>query len=223
MPRQTKVKAAGVQVEHVPVGDLVAYARNSRTHTPKQIAQIASSIEEFGFLNPVLITADNDIIAGHGRVLAAKQLDRETVPCIRVEHLTEAQRRAYVIADNKLAMNSDWNTDLLAGELAALRGDLDLTLLGFSEDELDEYSEMLDGAERDREEEARQMLPQAIQLEPAREYAVIMCADEAEWEALKVALKLTPVRRGGYKQGSPFDAVGTQRVVKAADVLRLLK
>jgi hypothetical protein len=140
-----------------------------------------------------------------------------------VEHLTESQRRAYIIADNKLAMNSDWDESRLAAELGELRSEIDLSLLGFTDSEIDEITDLLNDAELERSEEESRTLPAAIQLEPAREYAVIMCETAEEWEALKVALKLTPVRRGGYREGSPFDAVGTQRVVKAASVLELIK
>lgn len=120
------------------VADLVPYARNSRTHDDAQTAQIAASIREFGFTNPVLIDADGGIIAGHGRVLAARKLKLEQVPCIMLDHLTETQRRAYVIADNKLALNSGWDNELLALELDELKLEgFDLELTGFTLDEID--------------------------------------------------------------------------------------
>jgi DNA modification methylase len=125
------------QIEQIAIDKLVPYARNSRTHSPEQVAQIAGSIREFGFTNPVLIDADNGIIAGHGRVMAAQKLGMDKVPCIRLAHLTETQRRAYIIADNKLALNAGWDEEMLAlelGELAEL--DFDMDLIGFSEDEL---------------------------------------------------------------------------------------
>lgn len=117
---------------------LIPYARNARTHSEEQVAQVAASIREFGFTNPVLISADNDIIAGHGRVMAARKLGLENIPCIRLAHLTETQRRAYVLADNKLALNSGWDDELLKLELASLGDDknFDLGLTGFSETEL---------------------------------------------------------------------------------------
>jgi len=124
---------------------LIPYARNSRTHSEEQVAQIAGSIREFGFTNPVLIGNDNDIIAGHGRVMAARKLAMEEVPCIRLGYLTEAQKRVYVIADNKLALNAGWDEELLKVELIGLRDDegFDLGLTGFSADEvaamLDEF------------------------------------------------------------------------------------
>jgi DNA modification methylase len=126
-----------MKIENLKTADLIPYARNSRTHSDAQVAQIAGSIREFGFTNPVLIDADNGIIAGHGRVMAAGKLGLDKVPCIRLAHLTEAQKRAYIIADNKLALNSGWDDEMLAlelGELADL--DFDLGLIGFDEDEL---------------------------------------------------------------------------------------
>lgn len=127
-----------LHVEYLPVADLIPYARNSRTHSEIQVGQIAASIREFGFTNPILISPDNDIIAGHGRALAAAKLGLGEAPCIRLGHLTDTQRRAYVIADNKLALNSGWDTALLSIELADLKvDDFNLDLLGFDADELD--------------------------------------------------------------------------------------
>lgn len=122
----------------VATSTLIPYARNSRTHSDEQVAQIAASIREFGFLNPIIIDGDNGIIAGHGRVLAAQKLGMESLPCIEAAHLTDAQRRAYVIADNKLALNAGWDDDLLRVELDDL-GELgfDLELTGFSLDEIE--------------------------------------------------------------------------------------
>ena len=123
----------------VNTAELVPYARNARTHAEWQVAQIAASIEEFGFCNPVLIAGDNTIIAGHGRTLAAHRLELRQVPCIRLDHLDDAQRRALIIADNKIAENAGWDMDLLREELEALNSDgFDLDLLGFSDSELGE-------------------------------------------------------------------------------------
>jgi ParB-like chromosome segregation protein Spo0J len=124
-------------LEQIPTADLIPYARNSRTHSDEQVAQIAASIREFGFCNPVLIDAQNTIIAGHGRVLAAGRMKLESVPCLRLTHLTDAQRRAYVIADNRIALSSGWDAELLANELSDLHADeFDMALLGFDADEL---------------------------------------------------------------------------------------
>lgn len=119
------------------VADLIPYARNSRTHSDAQVAQIAASIREFGFTNPVLVDGDRGIIAGHGRVLAARKLGMSTVPVIELAHLTEAQKRAYVIADNKLALNAGWDDDMLRAEFEELSAEgFDLALTGFGADEI---------------------------------------------------------------------------------------
>ncbi len=119
------------------VADLIPYARNPRTHSEAQVAQIAASIKEFGFLNPIIIDGESGIVAGHGRVMAAQKLGLTEVPCVEASHLTEAQRRAYVIADNKLALNAGWDDELLAIEFADLdAAGFDLELTGFSLDEI---------------------------------------------------------------------------------------
>ena len=126
-----------MKIEQIPTADLIPYARNTRTHSPEQVAQIAGSIREFGFTNPVLIDGENGIIAGHGRIMAAGKLGLAKVPCIRLAHLTETQKRAYIIADNKLALNAGWDEEMLGLELAELReADFNLGLMGFSEDEM---------------------------------------------------------------------------------------
>lgn len=128
-----------MQIEFMALQLLTPYARNSRTHSDEQVAQIAASIREFGFTNPVLIDEHDGIIAGHGRVMAAQRLQLTDVPCIRLAHLTEAQKRAYVIADNKLALNAGWDDDALAAEMAWLKEqEYDLQLTGFVGDELDQ-------------------------------------------------------------------------------------
>ncbi len=125
-------------VEYLPLADLLPYARNSRTHDDAQIGQIAASIREFGFTNPVLISTGNDIIAGHGRTMAAAKLGMTEVPCIRLGHLSDTQRRAYVIADNRLAMNAGWDTKMLEVELQELQAEaFELALLGFEQKELE--------------------------------------------------------------------------------------
>lgn len=119
-------------VETLPVADLIPYARNARMHDDLQVAQIAASIREFGFNNPVLIDADNGIIAGHGRVMAAHKLQMKEVPCIRLGHLSELQKKAYILADNKLALNSTWNDELLHIEIEELKTEgFDTDLLGW--------------------------------------------------------------------------------------------
>lgn len=129
---------ARLVIEYRPLGELIPYARNSRTHSDAQIAQIAASIREFGFTNPVLVDELGSIIAGHGRVLAARQLGLELVPTITLVGLSEVQKRAYVIADNKLGLNAGWDTELLAVELQGLIDDgYEAALTGFSGAELE--------------------------------------------------------------------------------------
>jgi DNA modification methylase len=125
------------QLERWPVDRLVPYDRNARTHSAEQVAQIVASIQEFGFTNPILVASDDGIIAGHGRLEAAKQLGMTEVPVVVLDHLTPTQRRAYVLADNKLALNAGWDDLLLATELQALQlEDFDLSLMGWSDEEL---------------------------------------------------------------------------------------
>src|SRR6188768_2332094 len=127
-----------INVERWPLDRLIPHARNARTHPEEQVAQIAGSIAEFGFVNPVLVGDDGVMVAGHGRVLAARKLGLSEVPVIVLSHLTPTQRRALMIADNRIATNAGWNDEMLAAELAALRNeDVDLGLLGFDEDDLD--------------------------------------------------------------------------------------
>lgn len=117
---------------------LIPYARNSRTHSDEQITKIAASIKEFGFLNPVIVDGSNGIIAGHGRVMAAKKLGLKELPTIEASHLTDAQRRAYIIADNRLALDAGWDDELLRVEFADLEGmGFDLELTGFSLGEIE--------------------------------------------------------------------------------------
>ncbi len=132
-----------------PIAELKPYGRNARTHSRKQIRQIAASIEEFGWTNPVLIGGEGGIIAGHGRVEAAKLLGLETVPTIRLQDMTEAQKRAYIIADNRLAELAGWDEEVLAIELQALGEidlDFDLEITGFETAEIDLLIESLDGS-----------------------------------------------------------------------------
>ena len=119
------------------VADLVPYARNSRTHSPQQVDKIAASIREFGFLNPIIVDGRNGIVAGHGRVMAAQKLGLSELPVIDASHLSEAQKRAYVIADNRLALDAGWDNEMLKIELQDLEADgFDLSLTGFDIGEL---------------------------------------------------------------------------------------
>lgn len=126
-----------MNIVHKQIDELIPYAKNARTHSDTQIAQVAASIREFGFMNPILIDAENNIIAGHGRLLAARKLGLKEVPCVLHEHLTEAQRKAYIITDNKLALNAGWDEIALRDELLSLESmGFDLDVVGFSEEEL---------------------------------------------------------------------------------------
>jgi ParB-like chromosome segregation protein Spo0J len=126
-----------MKIELKSIDLLIPYAKNARIHNEAQIAQIAGSIKEFGFNNPVLIDKDNGIIAGHGRVMAARKLGLQEVPTIQLDHLSENQRKAFILADNRIAMNSHWDEEILSLELSDLKDALDLTDLGFEVAELD--------------------------------------------------------------------------------------
>ena len=126
-----------LSIKYKATGELIPYVNNSRTHSEQQVQQVAASIKEFGFTNPLLIDEQGGIIAGHGRLLAAQMLKLDKVPTITLEGLTEAEKKAYVITDNKLALNAEWDFDLLKLEVERLTAlDFDITLLGFDNDEL---------------------------------------------------------------------------------------
>jgi DNA modification methylase len=151
-----------IRIELWPISRLIPRVTNPRTHTPEQIAQIAASIREWGWTNPLLVGADNDVLAGHARLLAARQLGMTEVPVIKLGHLTEAQRRALVIADNQLAISgASWDEETLRLELAALQeGSFDLSLVGFDDDELANLLAAQDAAEGLTDEDAVPELPQ---------------------------------------------------------------
>jgi hypothetical protein len=139
---------------YVPVDSLTPYARNSRTHSAQQVAQIAASLVEFGWTTPISVDGTHGIIAGHARVMAAKQLGMTEVPVVELGHLTEVQKRAYVIADNQLALQAGWDEELLHLELSDLQdADFDLSLLGFGDDEL---ADLLAGLETSAEGETEE-------------------------------------------------------------------
>lgn len=139
--------ATAEQIEHWPIDELIPYERNARTHSPEQVGKIMSSMMEFGFTNPILV-AGKGILAGHGRLMAARELGLSTVPVIRLDHLDDAQQRAYVLADNRLAEDAGWDEELLAAELQALAEDgYDLSLTGFNDDEIEDLLAGLDAEE----------------------------------------------------------------------------
>jgi DNA modification methylase len=139
---------------------LVPYAKNARTHSPEQVAQIAASIVEFGFVNPILVDSNAGIVAGHGRLLAARKLGLAEVPVIVLDHLSEIQRRAYVLADNRLTLSGGWNDEVLAGELAAIEAEgYELGVIGFTDDELE--SLLANDAPASAEPQAEEEIPEA--------------------------------------------------------------
>ena len=149
-PSATITPVMARRIEIWLISRLVPYAKNARTHSPEQVAQIAASIVEFGFVNPILVDTNDGIIAGHGRLLAARQLGLTEVPVVVLDHLSETQRRAYILADNRLAMNAGWDETALAAELGDLaRAGVELTLIGFSDEELEALLD--DGVEPDQD------------------------------------------------------------------------
>jgi len=125
------------RIEYISIDRLIPYSKNSRTHDDAQVAQIAASIKEFGWTNPILVDGTKGVIAGHGRLLAARKLGMDKVPTIELKDMTKTQKKAYVIADNRIALNSGWDTSMLSLELQELKDDIDLSLLGFDPNELD--------------------------------------------------------------------------------------
>lgn len=169
------------QIVQQDIDALIPYASNARTHNDAQVAQIAASIKEFGWTNPVLIDEDGGIIAGHGRVMAARKLGQTKVPCIILSGLSDAQRRAYVIADNKLALNAGWDYDVLIPELERLGSeDVDLDLLGFTPDELEDLiggrslDDIVDGAADINENDSPETVAGVVRIGP---YAITVGAE----------------------------------------------
>lgn len=182
---------ADLSIEYKDIDDLIPYANNSRTHSDEQVTQVAASIKEFGFTNPILIDENNGIIAGHGRLMAAKKLKLGQVPTITLVGLSDAQRKAYVIADNKLALNAEWDFDLLKIEIESLQeDDFKLDLLGFDVDELNGILGFDDIAEEDEEEPE-----QDYEDNYKEQYGVIIMCKSAE-EQEKIFNKM---QQNGYE------------------------
>jgi DNA modification methylase len=178
------------QVEWLETKNLIPYAKNSRTHSDTQVAQIAGSIKEFGFNNPVLIDEDNGIIAGHGRVLAAQKLGLQAVPCIRLAHLSDTQRKAYVIADNRLALNAGWDDSMLMLELQELKAeDFNLDLLGFEAEELNALLNPIKETEGLTDEDAVPEVPEEPKTKLGDIYQLgrhrLMCGDSTSIDAVE--------------------------------------
>lgn len=177
-------------IEWLETKGLIPYAKNSRTHSEAQVAQIAGSIKEFGFNNPVLIDEDNGIIAGHGRVMAAQKLGLQAVPCIRLAHLSDTQRKAYVIADNRLALNAGWDDQMLTVELQELDSEsFDLSLLGFEADELNALLNPIKETEGLTDEDEVPEVPEEPKTKPGDIYKLgrhrLMCGDSTSIDAVQ--------------------------------------
>lgn len=183
-----------LQVQQWPIDRLIPYVRNPRTHSEEQVMQVAASIAEFGFVNPILVGPDNVIIAGHARVLAARKLTLTEVPVIVLGHLSETQRRALVIADNRLALSAGWDEEMLRVELDALREDeFDLDLLGFTGDELEDLLRDSDSAAPGlTDEDAVPEAPEAAVTVPGDVWILgdhrILCGDATSMEAVQTVL-----------------------------------
>ena len=162
-----------MKITQKKVTELIPYVNNSRTHSDEQVAQIAASIKEFGWTNPILVDGKNGIIAGHGRLLAARKLGHKEVPTIELSELTDAQKRAYIIADNKLALNAGWDDEMLKLEIQQLNDlNFDLTLLGFDEVELAKmFDEVVD------EEPEGENYQEVFNI-------IVECSNEAEQEKI---------------------------------------
>jgi DNA modification methylase len=187
-PIQTTKGAS--KIERIAVEALLPYAKNSRTHSDEQVAQIAASIKEFGFNNPILIDKENTVIAGHGRLLAARRSGMDDVPCIRLGHLTDTQRKAYIIADNRLALNADWDTEMLTIELNDLLEDnFALDILGFDADELKALLDPVTPTEGLTDEDAVPETPEEPKTKPGDIYRLgkhrLMCGDSTSIDALE--------------------------------------
>lgn len=158
------------------VDDLIPYARNARTHSPEQVQKLAGSIKEFGFLNPVVISDDGGILAGHGRIMAAQKLGIKQVPCVVESHLTEAQKKAYILADNRLALDAGWDEELLKLEIEDLqKNSFDINLAGFSDEDINKLFNNTVVTEP--------KIPNEIDYDSALEI-IITCESESEQESL---------------------------------------
>jgi ParB-like chromosome segregation protein Spo0J len=187
-------------VEQWPIERLRRYEQNSRTHTAAQVAQVAASMQEWGFTNPILAGADGVVIAGHCRLAAAKKLGLQQVPVIVLDHMTPEQRRAYVIADNQLALQAGWDVEILGAEIEGLRLDgFDLNLLGFDEDELSKILGGEFGGEEEEEEEEEDDMDRGVAL------AIVLSPEEmAEWRKAKAELGYSKDKTAFWKLVSDF-------------------
>jgi DNA modification methylase len=179
-----------MQIKEVEVSALIPYAKNSRTHDDAQVAQIAASIKEFGWTNPILVDGEKGIIAGHGRLMAARKLKMDKVPVIELNGMTEAQKKAYVIADNRLALNAGWDNAMLTIELQDLEDEgFDLTLTGFDKDELDALLNPIEETEGLTDEDAVPDVPDEPKTKLGDIYILgnhrLMCGDSTSVDAVE--------------------------------------
>jgi len=221
-----------VQIKTVPVEKLIPYVKNSRTHSDGQVAQIAASIKEFGWTNPILVDGESGVIAGHGRLLAARKLGQKEVPVIELAHMTESQKRAYVIADNQLAMNAGWDTTLLSLELADLKEQgFEMDVLGFDPKELDNLlePEQVDGL---TDEDAVPEAPVEPKTKLGDIYQIgnhrLMCGDSTSIDAVEKLMDgqkadmvftdppygISIVQGGSISGSKPFGSVGGGKLAK---------
>ena len=198
-----------MEIENIPIGQLKAYEKNSRTHGKKQISQVVASIKEFGFTTPLLIDENDTLIAGHGILLAAKEMGMDEIPCVRLSHLSDAQKKAYVIADNKIALNSGWDDDLLKSELEELDNlGFDVAVTGFDD--------LLDGAGLDEQEEGEVKFSEY--LNEANNYVVLTFDNEIDWLSAQTHFNLESVH-SRRANGKPWSK-GIGRVVNGGQYLK---
>jgi len=221
-----------VKIEQRAIESLIPYINNSRKHSDEQVAQIAASIKEFGWTNPILVDGSNGLIAGHGRLLAARKLGMAKVPVIELAHLSENQKKALIIADNKLALNSDWDNNLLMIELQELDSeDYDLSVLGFDQDELDALLNPIEPTTGLTDEDAVPDVPEEPKTKPGDVYILgnhrLMCGDSCsitDMEKLcndrKVDMWLTDPPYNVAYEGKTKDALTIQNDSMSDDGFR---
>jgi site-specific DNA-methyltransferase (adenine-specific) len=221
-----------MEIKEVEVTALIPYAKNSRTHDDAQVAQIAASIKEFGWTNPILVDGDKGIIAGHGRLMAARKLKMDKVPVIELSGMTEAQKKAYVIADNRLALNAGWDNAMLTIELQDLEDeDFDLSLTGFDKDELDALLNPIEETEGLTDEDAVPEVPEEPKTKPGDVYILgnhrLMCGDSCSVTAMeklcndrKVDMWLTDPPYNVAYEGKTKDALTIQNDSMSDDGFR---
>lgn len=209
----SKKKTFTANIRMVAVADLIPYARNSRTHSEKQIQKLAKGIEEFGFLNPIVTNGENGILAGHGRIMAAELLGMEEVPVIEASHLNSNQRRAYVMFDNRVAEEAGWNEKALLREILDMQNDdYDLTMTGFDDNEL---AKILGD---DIKEEVAGEIEFSEEVGEAHNYVVLYFDNEIDWLSAQTHFELKSVH-SKRANGKPWSK-GIGRVINGAEYLK---